>query len=87
MINKKKTLEILRIQVSKLGKYSHKKVYWSCQDCDEEFLKAYREALKSKRCKSCSNRKISNNKEIKIKRSINMKSRWENDNNWRGRWK
>lgn len=37
------------------SKGSHKLVKWTCPDCNSEFIKPFKNALRSQRCKPCNN--------------------------------
>jgi len=67
--------------VEELTKGSHKKVWFTCDDCGIGILQRYRTYLLQNDghyCKSCRNRHTANREDVKIKQSKATKKRWQN---------
>ena len=66
--------------LEKLTPGTHKKVWFSCEQCNVEVLQAYRNYIKQgelKLCRPCRNKHSGNLPETKAKHSVNGKKNWQ----------
>ncbi len=60
---------------------SHKKIWFTCEECGIGVLQRYRTYIKQKPkkfCRTCRNKHTANRKDVKIKQSIATKNKWKN---------
>lgn len=68
--------------ITKLKNGSHKKIWFTCEECEIGVLQEYRNYVKQKEgklCRRCRNTHTSNKKETKEKVSKYMKNRWKDE--------